>query len=74
MSDSLEHLRTGPAKAIAKLVERSPDLSNQELRAALSNALTRISGIERQWELLNRVFQRFDEQYPRRPQTHETLE
>lgn len=65
MSDSLEHLRTGPAKVIAQLVERSPDLSNQELRAALSNALTRISDIERQWDLLNRVFQRFDEQYPR---------
>lgn len=64
MSDSLEHLRTGPAKAIAQLVERSPDLSNQELRAALSNALMRISDIERQWELLNRVFQRFDEQFP----------
>lgn len=63
-TSELEYLRNGPAKSVSQLVDSSTDLSNEELRAALSNALTRVAEVEARWELLNGALQRFHELYP----------
>ncbi len=60
----LEYLRNGPAEKVSQFVDSSTDLSNEELRAALSNALTRVAEVEARWELLNSALQRFHELYP----------
>jgi hypothetical protein len=63
-TSELEYLRSGPAKTVSQLVDSSTGLSNEELRAALSNALARVAEIEARWDLLARALRRFDEQYP----------
>jgi hypothetical protein len=68
MSDSLEHLRTDTAASILQLIETSPDLSNEELRAILCNALSRIAELENCWNSVASALQKFDEQYPGRTQ------
>lgn len=63
-TSELEYLRNGPAEKVSQFVDSSTDLSNEELRAALSNALTRVAEVEARWELLNSALQRFRELYP----------
>lgn len=61
-SPNANDLRRAPPSEVLAALESTSQLSDQQLRAVLANAVDRIATLEREWDELGRIFRWFNEQ------------